>query len=414
MIRAHKIRLNPTPEQRQYFAKAAGTARFVYNWGLSAWKQHKAEHPGEEHGVMTLKKDFNALKGEQFPWIYEVAKDVAEGAFTNLGAAMKNYYDSKKGQRKGDEMGFPKFKAKKRARQSFRLNNDKIRVEGHALRVPELGWVNMAEELRFHGKIMGAVVSKQGTHWFVSITVEIEPLETKESAAPRTAAVGVDLGIKSLLVLSNGKQYENQALLRSELTHLKRLNRRLSRRKPGSQRWWRAKDQLSVFHDRIANRRMDYLHKMTTEIARAIVFIGMEDLNVKGMQKNHHLALSLADVSFGEIRRQMQYKTAEHGGRVVLVNRFFPSSRLCGVCGAKNDALTLADREWVCPDCGAKLDRDLNAARNIQAEMFRILNHPPVVASSGSGSWTECKTPQGAVPVEARISSGAHWCAPGK
>jgi putative transposase len=151
MIKAHKIRLNPSPEQELYFRKAAGTARFVYNWGLAEWEHHKAAHPGQAHGVMTIKKDFNALKGQQYPWVYEVAKDVAEGAFTNLSAALKNHFDSRNGQRKGARVGFPRFKSRKDRHQSFHLNNDKFRVSGHSLYVPKLGWVNMAEELRFAG-----------------------------------------------------------------------------------------------------------------------------------------------------------------------------------------------------------------------------------------------------------------------
>src|SRR5258708_367173 len=161
MITAHKIRLNPTPEQEVYFRKAAGIARFVFNWSLAEWKRYKADQPGEEHGVMALKKDFNALKGEQFPWVYEVAKDVAEGAFTNLAAALKTYFDSQSGKRQGAKIGFPKFKSKKNKRQSFRLNNDKFHVDGHNFYVPKLGWVNLAETLRWEGKILGAVVSRQ-------------------------------------------------------------------------------------------------------------------------------------------------------------------------------------------------------------------------------------------------------------
>jgi putative transposase len=381
MIKAHKIRLNPTPEQEIYFRKAAGTARFVYNWGLEAWRQHKAAHPGEPHGVMALKKDFNALKGQQYPWVYDVAKDVAEGAFTNLSAGLKNYFESKNGKRKGARVGFPRFKARKDRRQSFHLNNDKFRVSDHSLYVPKLGWVNMAEALRFEGKILGAVVSKVAGRWYVSISVEMDRPEALQF--PR-ASTGMDMGLKSLVVLSDGTQYENQVLLRSELTHLKRLNRRLSRRQQGSQRWWRAKDGLARLHERIADRRADHLHKLTTEIASTYAVLGMEDLNVAGMLKNHRLALSLADASFGEMRRLLQYKSDWFGGRVVEIDRFYPSSQLCSVCGVMNPGLRLEDREWTCLNCGTHHDRDVNAARNIHAEALRLLEQTPVVATSGS------------------------------
>ena len=381
MIKAHKIRLNPSPEQELYFRKAAGTARFVYNWGLAEWQRQKAAHPGQPHGVMAIKKDFNALKGQQYPWVYEVAKDVAEGAFTNLSAGLKNYFDSRDGQRKRARVGFPRFKVRKDRRQSFHLNNDRFRVSGHSLYVPKLGWVNMAEALRFTGKIMGAVVSKEAGRWYVSIAVEMNQPESFQFSR---ASAGLDLGLKKLVVLSDGTQYENQVLLRSELTYLKQLSRRLSRRQKNSSRWWRAKDQLARFHGRIADRRVDHLHKLTTGLASTYAVLGMEDLHVAGMLRDHHLALSLADAAFGEIRRQLQYKSDWFGGRVVRIDRFYPSSQLCSVCGVKYPGLRLEDREWTCQNCGTHHDRDINAARNIHAEALRLLNQTPVVATSGS------------------------------
>jgi putative transposase len=383
MIKAHKIRLNPTPDQEIYFRKAAGTARFVFNWALAEWKLHKATHPVAEFGVMALKKDFNALKGNEFPWVYDVAKDGAEGAFSNLGTALKNYFDSKNGIRQGRKVGFPKFKSKKNRRWSFRLNNDKIDVADHALYVPKLGWVNMAESMRFEGKLMGAVVSCQADRWYVSITVEMD--QSKPRTFPKFS-VGADLGVKTLVKLSDGGRCENQALLRSELNHLKRLNRRLARRQKDSHRWQKARQPLARFHERIANKRGDYLHKKTTEIAKTNQVIGLEALNVAGMVRNHKLALSLADASFGEIRRQLIYKSNWFGGRVVLVGTFFPSSQLCSTpgCDGRNSELTLEDREWTCPKCGVTHDRDLNAARNIEREALRILREEtPVVATSG-------------------------------
>jgi putative transposase len=391
MIKAHKIRLNPAPKQELYFRKAAGTARFVFNWALAEWKHHKSIHPGEEYGVMALKKEFNALKGSGFPWVYDVAKDVAEGAFTNLGVGLKNYFDSKNGKRKGRKVGFPKFKTKKNKRWSFRLNNDRIDTADHALYVPKLGWVNMAESLRLEGKLMGAVVSRQADRWYVSITVEMEEPEPHPFSK---RSVGVDLGVKTLVKLSDGGRCENQALLRSELTHLKRLDRRLSRRQAHSRRWQKARHQLARFHERIASQRADYLHNKTTQIARTYRVIGLEDLDVQGMVRNHKLALSLADASFGEIRRQLVYKSQWFGGQAVLVGTFFPSSQLCSTphCNGRYSELTLEDREWTCPKCGVTHDRDLNAARNIEKEALRILCalgtpaqgiETPVVATSG-------------------------------
>jgi putative transposase len=364
MIRAHKIRLNPTPEQEVYFKKAAGTKRFVYNWALARWQWAKSQGM-PVYGMMAAKLDFNAIKREQFPWVYEVAKDVCEGAFQDLGTALKNYFDFKNGKRKGEKVGFPKFKSKKRSRQSFRLNNDKFQVDDHRIRIPNLGWVNMAECLRFTGKIMGAVVSRVADHWFVSISVEIENLPR---LVPSQGAVGIDMGLKTLATLSDGVEFENQKLLRSELAHLKRLSRRLSRRKEGSNRWWAAKRRLASFYERIANRRADILHKMTTEIARRYRLVAVETLNIKGMARNRRLALSVADAGMGEALRQLAYKAQQ----LVKVSRWYASSKTCSDCGYVHPELTISDRTWLCAGCGVMHERDFNAAINILQEGLRL------------------------------------------
>jgi putative transposase len=369
VIRVHKIRLNPMPEQASYFQCAAGIARFVYNWGLEQWKKHKEAHPGEEYGVMAIKKALNAVKREQFPWMLEVTKCAAEGALINLGQAFKNYYDSKNGKRQGEKVGFPHFKSKKRSRQSFALNNDQFKLDGHSIQIPKLGWVNMAEELRFVGKIMGAVVSCRAGHWYVSMQVEVEkpvPVQFERES------VGVDLGLKTLATLSSGQEYENQALLRRELNTLKRLSRQLSRRQEGSHRWYRTKNQLAKFHERIRNKRADVIHKMTTAIARTYRLIGVEDLHVKGMVRNRRLAFSIVDAGLGEVLRQLAYKADWFGGRSQQVGRFFASSKRCADCGHINHDLKLSDRTWVCASCRTTHPRDWNASKNIEAEALRL------------------------------------------
>jgi putative transposase len=352
------------PEQEVYFRKAVGTKRFVYNWALARWKWAKSQGV-PVYGMMAAKLDFNAIKREQFPWVYEVAKDVCEGAFQDCAAALKNYFDYKNGKRKGEKVGFPHFKSKKKSRQAFRLNNDKFKVEGHEIRIPNLGWVNMAESLRFDGKIMGAVVAKVANHWFVSITVEIEP---PQRAAQPQDAVGVDMGLKKLATLSDGVEFENQKLLRSELAHLKRLSRRLSRRQQGSNRWWVAKRQLASFHERIANRRADIMHKMTTQLARTYKLVSVETLNIKGMARNRRLALSVADAGMGEVLRQLAYKATT----LIKVGRWYASSKTCSDCGYVNRELTISDRTWACAGCGVLQERDWNAAINILQEGLRL------------------------------------------
>ncbi|MBV7337023.1 transposase [Chloroflexi bacterium TSY] len=368
--RAHKIRLNPTDEQEVYFRKAAGTARFAYNWALNQWKGHKELFPEQPHGVMAIKKDLNHIKYSKFPWMLEVAKDVIENALANLGRALKNYFDSKEGKCEGPRVGFPRFKSKKHSKRSFGLNNDKFRVDGHWIRIPKLGWVNMAEELRFAGKIMSGVVSETGGKWYVSITVQIDQAEPIRHPV---ASVGIDLGLKTLATLSDGEAFENQKRLRSELNKLKRLNRELARRQEGSNRWWKTKRRLQRFHARIRNRRQDAIHKMTTQIAKTYRLVGLEALNVKGMQRNRRLALSVADAAMGEITRQLLYKSEWFGGTVQQIGRFYASSKTCNACSHINQDLTLSDRQWTCTGCGVIHDRDWNAAKNIEQEALRLV-----------------------------------------
>jgi putative transposase len=313
---------------------------------------------------MALKQEFNAIKRELFPWTLEVTKNAVEDGFRRLSAAMKNYYSSKKGQRKGEKVGFPNFKSK-RGKQSFALDYERFRVSGHWLTIQKLGSpINMAEELRFDGKLKWATLSCDAGRWYVSFVVEIE----QDESSPDEGAVGVDLGVKTLATLSDGWEFENQKLLRSDLTRLRRLSRRLSRRRMGSNRWYRAKQQLARFHERIANRRRDYIHKMTTWIARRYAFVATEDLNVKGMSRNRRLALSIADAAMGEVLRQLEYKA----GKMVKVGRFYPSSKTCYDCGGVNGNLVLSDRKWTCNECGSIHNRDWNAANNILREGLRL------------------------------------------
>ncbi len=377
MQRAHKIRLNPTPEQEQYFRKASGTARFVYNWGLAEIK--RALDEGEQPAsALDLKARFNAITRERFPWVYEVTKCAVEGAFRNLGAALGNFFASKRGARKGKPMGFPKWKSRRKGFGSFYLANDKFSVDGHFLNVPKLGRVNMTEPLRVVGKILGATISERAGWWWVSIQVDVP----HQPPAHQGHAVGVDVGVKDLAVDSDGLRYENQALFRKAIGTLRRLSRRVSRRTKGSQNRRKAVVKLARAHYRVACLRADVHHKATTQIVRKAALIGVEDLNLAGMLKNRKLAQALSDASLHEFHRQLHYKAEWHGSTVQAIGRFYPSSKLHNGCGGYKDDLDLADRVWVCPACHTQVDRDLNAARNIRDEALR-LRASPVVATSG-------------------------------
>jgi len=363
MIRSHRIRLHPTPEQAVYFAKAVGTRRFVFNWGLAEWKrQYEA---GEKPSALALKKQFNAIKGEQFAWVYEVTKCAMEGAFMDLATAFKHFFEGRKAGRK---VGFPKFKAKKRSRDGFYIANDKFDVSGHWLNVPKLGLVNMAEKLRFAGKIMSAHITRSAKWWFVSIAVEIE----NQAWVHQQENVGIDLGINRLATLSDGQWFENQKPLRSLLTQVKRLNRALSRKQKGGQNREKARLRLARLHYQIACIREDYLHKMTTVLADSYCFIGVESLHVKGMMKNHRLAQALGDAAFGLFGKFLSSKVAARGGKIQAVGRFYPSSKTCSRSGHLRKDLSLSERVFICPICHFEMDRDWNAAINILNEALRL------------------------------------------
>ncbi len=385
MKRSHVIRLNTTPEQEVYFRKACGVARHAYNWALARWKEARAE--GKRVNTRDLKAEYNKIKGEQFPWCYEVTKCAPEQAFADLGQAFSNYWRMKKDQtqpklkhprKDGEEAGFPHFKSKKRDRLSFYLANDKFSVRGHTLCVPKLGDVNMTEELRFQGKIMSATVSYRAGWWFVSIAVEVEHEIPNHSGG----TVGIDLGIKTLATLSDGEKFENQKHYRKSLGRIAGLSKGLSRKVEGSQNWWKHTKKLAKAHDRVACQRQDGLHKMSTYVARTYSLIGLEDLNTKGMLANHHLAQAVSDASFFEVKRQLLYKAGQYGGHVQLVDRWYASSKTCSRCDWIHDDLTLAERVFICHECGLVLDRDHNAAINIRKEALRLITDVPVVASS--------------------------------
>ncbi len=370
MMRAHKIRLNPTPEQEPYFRQAAGNARFAWNWALAIIRQAQANDL-KLPLANDLKAEFNRVKRTEFPFVLETTKCAAEQSFADLNRAIANYFNDikkrKNGKRRkdGKRVGFPRFKSRKRGYGTFYLANDKFTVDGHWIRIPKLGWVNMTEPLRFQGKIMSSRVSERAGYWFVSIHVE---MPKPERHVPERV-LGVDVGVKTLAVDSDGEMFENQKHLAVAQKKLRRLNRWLARKQKGSKNWHKAKRKLARLHLRIANLRADVMHKMTTRLAEKATTIALETLNVAGMLKNHKLARAIADASFGEVVRQLSYKAQQ----VVLIDGFYPSSKTCNRCGVVNQSLTLAERTWCCSTCGTLHDRDLNAAWNIRDEGMRLV-----------------------------------------
>src|SRR6266536_5674559 len=277
----------------------------------------------------------------------------------DMESAFKNFFEGRKAPRK---TGFPNFKSKKRSRQSFYLANDKFAVGDHWIAIPKLGRVNMAEKLRFSGKILSARISKTASWWFVSITVEMPDDLPLNNHPP----VGVDVGLNRLATLSDGRQYENQRPLFHQLKTLRRLNKQLARRCIGGKNWLKTKNKLGRLHYEIACIRLDWLHKLTTEIATTSRIVAVEDLHVKGLIRNRCLSRSFSDAAVGKLLDLLESKVPRSGGLLLRVGRFYPSSQLCHCCGARRQDLTLADRVYFCPDlaCGYVGDRDENASWN--------------------------------------------------
>jgi putative transposase len=358
MIKAHKIRLHPTPEQANYFTRAAGVARFVWNWALAEWNRQYGA--GEKPTALKLKKQFNEIRREQFPWTWEVTKNASDQPFLDLGKAFSAFFE---GWENGKRKGRPKFKSKKKSKASFYLANDQFELRDHRVWIPKLGWVNMAENLRFRGKVIGARISRTADWWFLAITVEV-PDETPHK---RTAAVGVDVGLNRLATLSTSEGFENQKFLTTALNKLRQANKRLHRRKPGSRNREKARRQVARLHYRITCMRDDVLHKLTTKLADCYGIVGIEDLNLKGLLKNRHLARSFSDAALGKFFKLLTSKVEQRGGQVIKVGRFFPSSKTCHGCGWKWEKMELSDRLFLCqdPQCAYykyTQDRDHNAA----------------------------------------------------
>ena len=350
MILAHRITLDPTVEQAIALARACGVARFTWNWALAKWDElYKA---GEKPNAGKLKAMWNGIKGEAFPWVYESPKDANQQPFANLDKAFKRFFKKKSGR--------PKFK-KKGVHDSFYVSNDKFDIVGKMIRLPVIGHVRLREALRFAGKITAATVSRQADRWFVSIQVDTpdQPLP------PVDEVIGVDLGIKTAAVCSDGRTFDAPKPLKRNLDRLRCLARRVSRKVKGSKNRFKARLKLARLRARIGNIRMDFLHKVTSTLIRENQAVCVEDLNVKGLAANRCLSRAISDIGFAEFRRMLEYKAKFRGRRVVVISRWEPTSKACSGCGCLKDDLSLSDRVYRCGHCGVEIDRDLNAAINI-------------------------------------------------
>lgn len=385
-IRGHIIELKPNHKQATYFKKACGVARFAYNWGLAAWKRQYEQDKQYRDDCLAkgiqidesklnkptqgkLRKQLNAIKRTQFPFMLEVTKCSPQLAIMQLGDAFKRFF-------KG-ESGYPQFR-KKGINDRFSLSNDqfklKLKKDKLFIQIPNLGLVKMRENLRFDGKILSAKVFTKGGKWFVSIAVELQDLPNHLLPKEKTnKSVGIDLGITDLATLSTGEKIQAPKPLKNKLKKLQRLSKQLSRKQKGSNNREKAKTKLSRLHYQISCIRKDFLHKLSTNLVKKFDVICLENLNIKGMVKNRKLSRAINDLGFYELKRQLIYKANQWGKTLKELGRFYPSSKTCSCCGVKLYELPLSVRNWTCPNCQTNHDRDINASINILNQADKVL-----------------------------------------
>lgn len=359
--RTYKYKLKPTCEQQNHLNKAFGCCRFIYNWALDkkvqAYKANK-----QTIGYVELAHELTLLKQDgEHDWLKEVNNTSLQQSLRNLDKAFVQFFREKK--------GFPKFKSKKRSKDSAKyINSVHFDFDNWKVKIPKCGWVKICHNKVFDiTKQYGTLtVSKDkcGEYWCTIVVYDVEE-KSKAKISDKTA-VGIDLGIKDYAILSDGTKYGNPRFLEEGQKKLKKLQQRFSKAQKGSNRREAMRVKLARQHRKISNRRSDFLHKLSTYIIEHYDTVCLEDLNVEGMLKNHHLANSIQSAAWSEFVRQLKYKADWNGKNVVFIGRFEPSTKTCSECGYINRGITLNDREWTCPQCGSHHDRDVNAAINIK------------------------------------------------
>lgn len=359
--KAYKYKLDPTVKQQQFFQQAFGCSRFVYNWALTkkieAYKQDKTSKTAFDLGKeLTIFK-----KQEGYEWLDKMAIKPLQFALKNVDAAFTRFFREKK--------GFPKFKSKKKSKPSAQfIGAIHFDFDNWKVKVPTLGWVKIKKARIFDiTKNIGTLTISQdncGDYWCSILVYDVE-VKSKTKICEETA-VGIDLGIKDYAILSDGTKYGNPKFLEKGHKRLKLLQQRFAKTEKGSKRHEAMRLKVARQHKKIANRRSDFLHKLSTYLVKDYDTICLENLNIEGMMKNHRLANSIQSAAWSEFVRQLEYKSEWEGKNVVLIGRFEPSTKTCNVCGYINRNITLKDREWTCPQCGTHHDRDVNAAINIK------------------------------------------------
>lgn len=384
MIKAFKYRLDPTKDQIVQMEKTFGCCRYIYNWALDMKiKAYQSEK--KSLSAVDLCKQLTLLKKEDdHNWLNDVSNECLQQSIRCMDQSFTKFFR--------EHTGFPKFKSKHRNKNAFKnINSVRFDFENNRIKIPVIGWIRFFSNRIFEGEVGTITISKSATgKYYASVLIDDGVSNPDKFPISPDTSVGIDVGINDFAVLSNGQVFENPKHLESAQKRLSCLQRRMSRKQKGSNRYKRAKHNVSVCHERIRNRRRDFLHKVSKKMVSENQTIIIEDLNVKGMLKNHCLAKSIASASWSEFFRMLQYKSDWLGVNLIRIGIFEPSSKMCG-CGYIHRDLKLSDRIWTCPECGSVNDRDLLAACNIKKfglEKQNLLtqeniNKSPVVNRAG-------------------------------
>lgn len=375
MLRAYKYRMYPNKEQIKRIWQHIGTCRFLYNLSLEE-KLRAFQAENKSLTMFDLNNMIPELK-KQYEWMSETNSQSLQAVNRKVETAFKNFF-----RKKAD---FPKFKSKKNPVQSFQIpQHYEVKLTENKVKLPKLGTVKAIISRKFTGTLKTATVSATSTgKYYISVLVDDGLKEPEPAPFDSTNTVGIDVGLTSFLVTSEGLKEDNPRYLKNSLSRLKHLQRSVARKVKGSNNRKKAIQKVAILHERISNQRSDFLHKHSYKLVSENQAIAVETLNISGMLKNHCLARSISDVGWSELFRQLEYKCTQYGKTLLKIGQFEPSSKLCSICGTINRDLTLQDREWTCSDCGTHHDRDINAAINIKKMALQGQNLLPNFSNSG-------------------------------